>query len=58
MVRGRHKPETIGKNRCIHSHHCNIVKGVGRGLTGNNGDMLPVEIIPDSDSPIQWVGWV
>ena len=54
MVRGRHKPETVGNKRCSHSHHCNIGKVVGRGLTGNHGDMLSVEPITNYDPTIQW----
>ena len=58
MVSVKHKHETVGNNRCSHSHNFHIWEGIGRVLTGNWGDMSSGEPIPDSDPPVHWGGWL
>ena len=52
IVRGRHKPETVGKSRCIHIHHFHIWKGFGCVLIINHDYMSSVEPITDSYPPV------
>ena len=40
MVRESLQLESVGNNRCSHSHRCNIGKGFGCGLTGNQGKLF------------------
>ena len=58
IVRGSHKPETVGNSMCSHIHDFHVWKGFGCVLIVNQGDMSSVEPIPDSDTPVRWGGWL